>query len=159
MTLLNKLRKKSQIRRVIEALIFVVLLVVTLIFTYLYQESRTVRLIGDFIFQYEEVEYNSNYAICAALFGISAFCAFMTFLVDIIGCRVLVTESKGDQIIITINPFGYKLYINENLNDAFIWGRTFLEGTLSDGVKMVASAQFFQSFHLTFSDNRDSIDL
>lgn len=34
-----------------------------------------------------------------------------------------------------------------------------LEDYIKRTGKMVASAKFFQSFHLTFSDNRDSIDL
>ncbi|NLD26559.1 MAG: hypothetical protein GX661_04280 [Acholeplasmataceae bacterium] len=159
MELINTLNRNTRRRRIIEATILAFFFTLGLTFTILYQNSKVVKTIGDFIFQYEIVEYNYAYmyGIIPGWFGCFITTTFL--LIDLIFCGIKSTKSNEDMIVIYRNLYSYRLYINGELKDKISWARTYLEAKMSDGSRVVASFQVFNSFHLTFSDNRNPIDL
>ncbi len=158
MELYRSLKKKQLIRRIIEAIIALISIVSIIVFRILRENSKIVETIGAPPFAYESVSYTHNYT-WATLISVLFFAIAVSFLLaDILFSRVYYRKVDEDDMIIYRGLGLFKLFINGIEKDS-TFGKSYLEATLKNGVKITASYQFFCSFHITFSDNRPSIDL
>ncbi len=155
-----KLKKKTVIRRVAYALCGAVFLVVGIVFSVLYAESREVENLGGFIVSYQTVTYNNNY-IPGIVIGWTLFAAIAVSLAcDFLFCGVLEGQSGNISVAVYRGLFGVQLYLNGKLADSIIVPvlYTYLEGC-AGGVRVTASKEWFSSYHVTFSDGRTPVDI
>lgn len=158
-TLEKDLKKKIIVRRVIEVVLLVCFLTMGIVCMNLREQSKVVEIIGEGIFTYESITYTKNYLITPTIIGIfTSFMLIIAIICDFIYCGIKTTKSNNDEIMLYTGFLSRTLYINGKKTDVLYTGRTYLECVLPDGVRMTASYQFFNSFHLTFSDNRQPID-
>lgn len=89
------------------------------------------------------------------------FCitTFVLFIYDLISQSVKQANSNGDDIIIYRGIFTVKLYVNNELIGTFYTRRSYVEGQIRNGVKITCMQSYFNTYHIVFSDNRNSIDL
>lgn len=155
----NKLRQKMIHRRIIEALIGVVFLIIGIVCAVLLEKSKMVETIGVGWLNYEKIYYTKQYLNVPKIIGFGGFVMSCgTIFIDFIKGGIDSVQTNSDRIIIYKGFVAHILYINEKEADRLFVGRSYLKGKLSDGVTVTASYQFFNSYHLTFSDNRSEID-
>lgn len=153
MGLYLNLKKKMVIRRIIEGVVAVLSLALLLVFWGLREKTGTVQ--GSII---KHVVYSHDYDVALLVFGVLLAVSVTLLLCDFLGARVYYTKIDEDEIVIGGGVLPFRLYVN-GLEEDILLFNGYMEATLSHGVKMVASPQFFRSFHLTFSNSRPPIDL
>lgn len=157
--LLKELNKKTKCRRLIEGVLLAVFALLCIIFTILYVNSMTVEKIGEDIFSYETVSYNYNFTYGIGIGAVGSIVLFIYLFTDFLLCGVSTGNAGKDTVVVYKGIWRIFLYVNGELLDDTIFGRTYLEGKTKDGVRITASHGFFNSYHVTFSDNRPPIDL
>ncbi len=159
MNTFHKLKRTRTIRRIIELAVAILSLIVLIAFNVLKENSKVVEKIEVTPFlSYDNVQYTKDYSvgilISALLFAFFASVLLADFLVT----RIYYKEIDGE-IVIVYNGLGLiKLLVNGEEKDAMFF-KGYLETKLKSGVTMIVSPQFFMSYHITFSDNRPTIDL
>ena len=134
----EKLKKKRNIRRIIEAAIAIVFLTCGIVFKIIKEEP-------------------SNYIVVAI---ISIFAFVMTLIIfglDLLFTRIYSIDIDGEMIIIYNNLLIWKLIVNGEESDSTFM-KSYMETKLKSGLKLTASSQFFASFHISLSDGR-TVDL
>lgn len=110
--------------------------------------------------------YEKNYA---AQIGASMFFAFFSFvflLSDLFGARIYYRVIDKEDVIIYRGTIGsIKLLVNGEEVDYMVPSRRsifykgYMETTLKSGLRITVSARFHNSYHISFSDHRPSIDI
>lgn len=134
----EKLKKKRNIRRIIEAAIAIVFLTCGIVFKIIKEEP-------------------SNYIVVAI---ISIFAFVMTLIIfglDLLFTRIYSIDIDGEMIIIYNNLLIWKLIVNGEERDSTFM-KSYMEAKLKSGINLTASSQFFASFHISLSDGR-TVDL
>ena len=134
----EKLKKKRNIRRIIEAAIAIVFLTCGIVFKIIKEEP-------------------SNYIVVAI---ISIFAFVMTLIIfglDLLFTRIYSIDIDGEMIIIYNNLLIWKLIVDGEESDSTFM-KSYMETKLKSGLNLTASYQFFASFHISLSDGR-TIDL
>ena len=134
----EKLKKKRNIRRIIEIGIAAIFLTCGIV-------SKIIK------------EEPSNYIVVAI---ISIFAFVMTLIIfglDLLFTRIYSIDIDGEMIIIYNNLFIWKLIVNGEERDSTFM-KSYMETKLKSGLKLTASSQFFASFHISLSDGR-TVDL
>ena len=134
----EKLKKKRNIRRSIEAAIAIVFLTCGIVFKIIKEEP-------------------SNYIVVAI---ISIFAFVMTLIIfglDLLFTRIYSIDIDGEMIIIYNNLLIWKLIVNGEERDSTFM-KSYMEAKLKSGINLTASSQFFASFHISLSDGR-TVDL
>ena len=96
------------------------------------------------------------------IFIISLYFSLTTFILiiyELISKSIKQANSNGDDIIIYRGCFTVKLYVNNELIGTFYTKRLYVEGQIRNGVKITCMQSYFNTYHIVFSDNRNSIDL
>ena len=134
----EKLKKKRNIRRIIEIGIAAIFLTCGIV-------SKIIK------------EEPSNYIVVAI---ISIFAFVMTLIIfglDLLFTRIYSIDIDGEMIIIYNNLLIWKLIVNGEERDSTFM-KSYMETKLKSGLKLTASSQFFASFHISLSDGR-TVDL
>lgn len=134
----EKLKKKRNIRRIIEIGIAAIFLTCGIVFKIIKEEP-------------------SNYIVVAI---ISIFAFVMTLIIfglDLLFTRIYSIDIDGEMIIIYNNLLIWKLIVNGEERDSTFM-KSYMETKLKSGLKLTASSQFFASFHISLSDGR-TVDL
>lgn len=154
----NQLKKRIRIRRITEGILTVIFLVISVLFTVLYENSRTVEAVGRPPFVYESVTYNYNY-IWGTLIGCLGLLWSVIFLVtDLIFTRLQTVEAGADHITFYRGMLRVNIFVNGEYKDGLPLAGYYLEAPLSDGTKVTVSLGKW-SAHLTFSNGHQPIDL
>ena len=151
------LRARIKKRRTAGMLCCVLCLAITVLFTILYVQSRTVTVLGEGLLQYQSVTYNYSltFGIAFGLLGL-VLCASFLF-VDLLCGRAATFEVNHDHITLYRGFVHNSLYVNGECKDSVCNGY-YLEATLSDGTKVnVALGKW--SAHLTFTSGHPPIDV
>ena len=135
---LKAIRRKIVIRRIIELILFFVSITVIVILIIIQNAS-------EIFYKYIPLAITAGLSLGALVNNL--FC-----------CKIYYVDIDGDFVVIFRELLFWKLMINETIVDKAI-DRSYLEGNLSDGTRIVASYKFINSFHVTFSDNRPSFDM
>ena len=151
----KELRSKTIKRRVIEIVLFVSCMIIVILSLVWREQGKVVETVWGM----QLISYSRTYLVIPAACGVViSIMSLITFVIDVLYCGTKTAETQNDSILIYTGLLCRSLYINEEKADTLL-GKSYLEGKLSDGVRLTASYQFFNSFHLTFSDNRTPIDL
>ena len=151
----KELRSKTIKRRVIEIVLFVSCMIIVILSLVWREQGKVVETVWGM----QLISYSRTYLVIPAACGFFiSIMSLITFVIDVLYCGTKTAETQNDSILIYTGLLCRSLYISEEKADTLL-GKSYLEGKLSDGVRLTASYQFFNSFHLTFSDNRTPIDL
>ena len=153
----NKLKKRIKIRRITEAVLCVVFLIIAIVFTVLRDGSRTVEVIGKPPFVYESVSYNNSYVSGMVVGYLGLMWCIIFLIIDLLFVKLETVEVGRDHITFYKGVLRPSLYVNGS-NDGLSWGGYYLEIPLSDGTRATASLGKW-SVHLTFSNGHPPIDL
>ncbi len=153
----NKLKKRIKNRRIIEAVLSVVFLIIAIVFTSLRDGSRTVEVIGQPPFVYESVSYNDDYVLGMAAGYLGLMWCVIFLIMDLLFVKLETVEVGRDYITFYKGILRPSLYVNGS-NEGLSWGSHYLEIPLSDGTRATASLGKW-SVHLTFSNGHPPIDL
>ena len=143
--LILELKNKVKKRKIIEVIIFIISIILFIISSYFLKK----------------VNVDLLHLIVFVLFISIFFCitSFVLFIYDLISQSVKQANSNGDDIIIYRGCFTVKLYVNNELIGTFYTKRSYVEGQIRNGVKITCMQSYFNTYHIVFSDNRNSIDL
>ncbi len=143
--LILELKNKVKKRKIIEVIIFIISIILFIISSYFLKK----------------VNVDLLHLIVFVLFISIFFCitTFVLFIYDLISQSVKQANSNGDDIIIYRGIFTVKLYVNNELIGTFYTKRSYVEGQIRNGVKITCMQSYFNTYHIVFSDNRNSIDL
>lgn len=143
--LILELKNKVKKRKIIEVIIFIISIILFIISSYFLKK----------------VNVDLLHLIVFVLFISIFFCitTFVLFIYDLISQSVKQANSNGDDIIIYRGIFTVKLYVNNELIGTFYTRRSYVEGQIRNGVKITCMQSYFNTYHIVFSDNRNSIDL
>ena len=143
--LILELKNKVKKRKIIEVIIFIISIILFIISSYFLKK----------------VNVDLLHLIVFVLFISIFFCitSFVLFIYDLISQSVKQANSNGDDIIIYRGIFTVKLYVNNELIGTFYTKRSYVEGQIRNGVKITCMQSYFNTYHIVFSDNRNSIDL
>lgn len=153
----NKLKKRIRNRRITEAVLCVVFLIIAVVFTALRDASRTVEVIGQPPFVYESVSYNNSYVSGMVIGYLGVMWCVIFLIMDLLFVKLETVEVGRDHITFYKGIFRPSLYVNGS-NEGLSWGGYYLEIPLSDGTRATASLGKW-SVHLTFSNGHPTIDL
>lgn len=144
-------------RRIIEAVLGVVFLVIGIVFTVLLEESKVVEEVGEGIFTYQYVTYYDNY-VMGIVVGIMGFIPSVLFLlVDLLCSKVVTFQINRDMLTFYRGFIHTKLYVNGEEKGGISSGYYF-EATLSDGSKVTVMRGKYTA-HLVFSNGHPPIDV
>ena len=144
-------------RRIVEAVLSVVFLVIGVTFNVLREESRVVETIGEGLFTYQYVTYNNDF-LWGIIVGILGFFPSVLFLFADLLCSKVVTFQINRDILTFYRGFIHtKLYVNGEERGGVVSGYHF-EATLSDGSKVTVMRGKY-SAHLVFSNGHPPIDV
>lgn len=143
--LILELKNKVKKRKIIEVIIFIISIILFIISSYFLKK----------------VNVDLLHLIVFVLFISIFFCitTFVLFIYDLISQSIKQANSNGDDIIIYRGCFTVKLYVNNELIGTFYTKRSYVEGQIRNGVKITCMQSYFNTYHIIFSDNRNSIDL
>ena len=143
--LILELKNKVKKRKIIEVIIFIISIILFIISSYFLKK----------------VNVDLLHLIVFVLFISIFFCitTFVLFIYDLISQSIKQANSNGDDIIIYRGCFTVKLYVNNELIGTFYTKRSYVEGQIRNGVKITCMQSYFNTYHIVFSDNRNSIDL
>lgn len=154
----QELNNRIHKRRWILAAVCGVFLVIALVFTLLYEQSRVVTEIGWGPFQYQHTEYNDNY-LWGILVGVLGLTLPGSFLIgDCLYSKVRTVEVNGDYITLYRGAGHVNLYVNGEQKDSLSLFGYHLEASLSDRTNVYVALGKW-SAHLTFSNGHPPIDL
>lgn len=154
----NDLKMRVRKRRIVEGVLTFVFLITSIIFTVLYDNSKTVEIIGYPPFAYESVTYNRNYLWGIMVGYIGLICSGIFLISDIIFSKLETVEVGEDVITFYRGLLHTNIYVNGEYKDGISFIGYYLEAPLSDGT-MVTVSIGKQSVHLTFSNGHPPIDL
>ncbi len=143
--LILELKNKVKKRKIIEVIIFIISIILFIISSYFLKK----------------VNVDLLHLIVFVLFISIFFCitTFVLFIYELIFQSIKQANSNGDDIIIYRGCFTVKLYVNNELIGTFYTKRSYVEGQIRNGVKITCMQSYFNTYHIVFSDNRNSIDL
>lgn len=159
MDIFIKLKKRRTTRRIIETAIVVVALAFLIIFCILKENSKVVTSVdAEPLLSYDYVDYKEDYAAAILVSGLF-FAVSLSFLIaDLLAAKIYYTEIDGEDIIV-YNGLGLaRLFVNGEEKDSMFL-KAYLETRLKSGVVLTIVPQFFMSYRITFSDDRQAIDL
>lgn len=157
MELENELKTRIRNRRIVEAVLGVVFLVIGITCNVLREESRVVETIGEGIFTYRSVTYNNDF-LWGIMIGIMGSIPSVLFLFADILCSKVVTFQIDRDILTFYRGFIHtKLYVNGEERGSIAYGYYF-EAPLSDGTKVTVMRGKW-SAHLVFSNGHPPIDV
>ena len=153
-----ELNRRIQKRRRMTAVICVISALVMIAFAVAYEQSRTVKEVGEGIFHYTSITYNYNLSFGILAGALVFIPAVLCLITDCLFCRVATVEVSGHYVTLYRGPVDTKLYIDgECADELFLFGY-YLEGTLPGGAKVnVALGKW--SAHITFSNGWPSVDV
>ena len=153
----QELRARIKKRRMIEAVLSLVCLIILIVFAVLYEQSKVVEEIEWGPITHQSVTYNTDF-LWGIMVGACGFVISIIFLIaDCIFSKLIIFEVKGDYITFYRGMVHTNLYVNGEQKDGITYGY-YLEATLSDRTKInVALGKW--SAHITFSDGHPSIDV
>lgn len=153
------LKKKRTKRRIIETILTVLSLVAVIVFTTLKQSTKHVtKIVVSQYLSYDRFSYSADYDIAIMITGlIFAFCIAI-LISDLLVSRVYYKQIDGQDVIV-YNGLGFVRLLVDGKEVDVMFMKGYAQTKLKSGVTIVVSPQFFMSYHLTFSDNRDPIDL
>ena len=153
----QELKMRIKKRRIIVAALSVVFLVVAVVFTVLYEQSKVVEEIGWGPIKHQSITYNYDLA-WGILAGALCFIPPAIFWIcDILFSRLLTFEINGDYVTFYRGIVHTNLYINGVQKAGISYGY-YLEAPLSDRT-MVNVALGKWSAHITFSNGYPPIDV
>lgn len=154
----NELRDRIKKRRIIEAILCVVFLIIVVTFWVMYEQSRVVEEISFGPIKHQSVTYNNNFT-WGILVGALGFVPSIIFLLaDFVFSKLKTIEVNGDYITFYRGMAHNNLYVNGEYKDGLSLFGYYLEASLSDGSKVnVALGKW--SAHLTFSNGHSPIDV
>ena len=154
----RELNRRIQKRRRMTAVICVISVIVMIAFAVAYEQSRTVKEVGEGIFHYTSITYNYNLGFGILAGALVLIPAALCLITDRLFCRVATVEVGGHHVTLYRGPVDTKLYIDgECVDELFLFGY-YLEGTLQGGAKVnVALGKW--SAHITFSNGWPSVDV
>lgn len=159
----KKLSKTQIIRRVIEAIIYIVFLVLGIVCYILREESKKVIIHDEAIFTWKEVIYNNNYIAGIVVGLFVSFFFFIFFIMDLLAGRFATTNANGHFITVYKGMTSCFVYINGEKKGklGFFCFNCVVETKLPDGVKVVVSfsRSIFTIAHISYSDNNPSVDI
>ncbi len=149
----ERYKKKFTLYKIADVSIFIVSLILIIVLSVLYENSRTVTQIGP----YENVSYDYTYLGWMVAPVIVAIYSFV-LMIPIFCMKVNSIQVDNDWITIG-RGFRNALFINGEYQEQE-WGRWYLEGELSDRSVVTCSMSRFGMFiHLTFSNGHKAIDM
>ena len=144
-------------RRIVEAVLGVVFLVIGITCNVLREESRVVEEIGEGIFTYQYVTYNNDF-LWGIMVGIMGFIPSVLFLIADILCSKVISFRINRDVLTYYRGFVHtKLYVNGEEKGSIAYGYYF-EAPLSDGTKVTVMRGKWSS-HLVFSNGHTPIDV
>ena len=144
-------------RRIVEAVLGVVFLVIGITCNVLREESRVVEEIGEGIFTYQYVTYNNDF-LWGIMVGIMGFIPSVLFLIADILCSKVISFRINRDVLTYYRGFVHtKLYVNGEEKGSIAYGYYF-EAPLSDGTKVTVMRGKW-SAHLVFSNGHSPIDV
>ena len=153
----KKLNAHIRKRRIVEAVLGVVFLVIGITCNVLREESRVVEEIGEGIFTYQYVTYNNDF-LWGIMVGIMGFIPSVLFLlVDLLCSKVVTFQINRDMLTFYRGLIHTKLYVNGEEKGGISSGYYF-EATLSDGSKVTVMRGKYTA-HLVFSNGHPPIDV
>ena len=157
MELENELKTRIRNRRIVEAVLSVVFLVIAVTFTALRDESKVVEEIGLGIVSYQSVTYNNDY-LWGILVGVLGLIPSVLFLLaDLLCSKVVTFKVNRDYITFYRGLVHTKLYVNGAEKGSIAYGYYF-EAPLSDGTKVTVMRGKW-SAHCVFSNGHPPIDV
>lgn len=153
----KRLKAHIRKRRIIEAALSAVFLIILIVFAVLYEQSKTVEEIAWGPITNQSVTYNKDF-LWGIMVGVLGYIPFVIFLIaDFIFPKIVTFEINSDYITFYRGLIHTNLYINGELNDSITFGY-YLEATLSDRTKVnVALGKW--SAHFTFTNGHPPIDV
>jgi len=153
----KRLKAHIRKRRIIEAALSAVFLIILIVFAVLYEQSKTVEEIAWGPITHQSVTYNKDF-LWGIMVGVLGYIPFVIFLIaDFIFPKIVTFEINDDYITFYRGLIHTNLYINGELNDSITFGY-YLEATLSDRTKVnVALGKW--SAHFTFTNGHPPIDV
>ena len=153
------LKKKRNIRRIVETALAVLSLTALIVFSVLKEKGKVVSAVGVTpFFSYDTVEYTDDYDVGLMVSSLIFAFSFSALIADFACARIRYIKIDGEDVIIYNAIGSHRLLVNGEERDCTL-GKAYLETKVKSGVSVVAAPQFFQSFHVTFSDGREPIDL
>ncbi len=154
-----RLKKRRSCRRIIEGTAAILSLTALIVLNVLKENSKVVTVIDVTPFlSYEHIEYTNDHSIGFVISALIMAIAASLLLADFVCTRIYHTQIDGEDVIV-YNGLGLiKLSVGGEEKDAMFF-KGYLETKLKSGVTITVSPQFFMSYHITFSDDRPSIDL
>ncbi len=153
----SELKKRVKKRRTVEAVLSGVFSVVAIVFTVLYYSSMEVEETALGYITHTSVTYNYDLAWGILVGALAATPSIIVLICDLIFCKVVTLEVKGDFITFYRGLSHSRIYVNGKLeaNCSFDYH---MEAPLSDGTTVnVALGKW--SAHLTFSNGHPPIDV
>ncbi len=154
---IQKLNGNIKRIKLINLVTVLVSFVLFIVFTVLRESTKAVTNIGQGLFGYQTVDYNTAYTVLAAIF-FGIYCmSFIALFLNMIFLRVKTAEVDGNLITVYIGLLAPIMYINGK--DCERCGY-YLEGKLKDG--SVATVSFSRNRlygHITFSNGNPPIDI
>ncbi len=153
----EELKKRAKKIRIIMGVIIAVFFIVFIVFSVLYNGSRTVEIVDYGFLEREEVSYNEAYNI-GSIFCFFVFMLTSLYLImDLIYSRLTTVEMNGNYVTYYKGLVHNKLYINGEYKDGFAGVGYYLEATLPDMTRVTVSIGR-NSAHMSFSNGR-SLDI
>lgn len=154
-----KLKKRRMTRRIIEIAIVILSLAFLIIFCVLKENSKAVTSVDATPFlSYDRIEYTKDYVAAILVSGLFFAVSFSFLIADFMAAKIYYTEIDGEDIIV-YNGLGLtRLLVNGKEKDSMFL-KSYLETRLESGVALTIAPRRLMSYHITFSDNRQAIDL
>jgi hypothetical protein len=154
----EKLRKRIKKRRIIEAALIVAFLIIVIVFSVLYEQSKVVEEISFGPIKYQDITYNNDFT-WGILVGALGFIPTVIYLIcDFIFSKLVTFEVGNDYITFYRGIAHINLYVNGEYKDGLSLYGYYLEAALSDNTRVnVALGKW--SAHFTFTNGHPPIDV
>ena len=153
----NELNCHIRKRRIISCVIGAVFLVIAIVFSVAYVQSRTVNEIDLGPINYEIVTYNHDLAFGILIGWLGLLPCVALIILDRIRSKPITVNVGGDYITLYRGLLSVNLYVNGEYKDGLSFGYH-LEAPLSDGSR-VSVALGKWSAYMTFSNGHPSIKI
>ena len=153
----KELKARIRKRRIIEAVLCVVFLIIVVGFSVAREQSKVVEEIVWGPIKHQSVTYNENLQL-GIIIGVQGLIICAICLVgDFVFSKVVTVEVNQDYITFYRGSLHTNLYVNGEYKDGAVLGY-YLEALLSDGSKVSVALGRWKA-HMTFGNGHSSIDL
>ena len=152
----NELKSRVRKQRIVNVIAVVIFLVIIIIFSVLYENSKVVEDVGMELILYQSVRYNKDYLL-GVMVGLAGLIPSACFLLsDFLITKIVSFKVNCDVITFYKGTFYSTLYVNGEKKDCKRYAR-YLEGTLSDGTTVTAMVRGTRAGRFIFSNGHPPV--